>query len=71
MRQAILAVCADRFLPAQEIASILQRGRKRLQDEFLRPMCAEGVLTMLHPETPNHKQQAYRALALARSEEAR
>ncbi len=69
MRLAILAVCADRFLSAQQIASILQRSRKRLQDEFLRPMCAEGVLTMLHPEIPNHKQQAYRALAQVRSEE--
>lgn len=70
MRAAILAVCADQFLSAQQIAEILQRNKKRIQDEFLRPMCAEGVMTMRYPETPNHKLQAYRALEQARSEEA-
>jgi ATP-dependent DNA helicase RecG len=62
VRQAILALCAAEYLPAQRIAASLGRSQKRLQDEFLRPMCAEGALSMLYPDKPNHKHQAYRAL---------
>lgn len=60
MRQAIEAVCAEDYLTAQQIADLLGRSKKRLQDEFLGPMCALGLLTMRYPETPNHRQQAYR-----------
>lgn len=60
MRQAIQAICAEDFLTAQQIADRLGRSKKRLQDEFLGPMCSTGLLTMRYPETPNHKQQAYR-----------
>ncbi|MDY0012832.1 MAG: ATP-binding protein [Rhodocyclaceae bacterium] len=65
VRQAILAVCAEGFLPAEEIAARLGRSKKRVQDEFLGPMCAEHLLTMRYPETPNHKQQAYRTVVAA------
>jgi ATP-dependent DNA helicase RecG len=37
MRQAIHAVCAGEFLTAQQIAKILGRSKKRLQDQFLGP----------------------------------
>ena len=60
MRQAIQAVCAEDYLTAQQIADILGRSKKRLQDEFLGPMCSLGMLTMRYPDTPNHRQQAYR-----------
>ncbi len=60
-RNAILVVCKEQFLTAQQVASILRRSKKRLQHEFLGPMAATGALTMLFPETPNHKHQAYRA----------
>jgi len=60
MRQAIEAVCAEDYLTAQQIANLLGRSKKRLQDEFLGPMCAVGLLTMRFPDTPNHRQQAYR-----------
>ena len=60
MRQAIEAVCAEDYLTAQQIANVLGRSKKRLQDEFLGPMCALGLLIMRFPDTPNHKQQAYR-----------
>lgn len=70
MRQAIQAVCMEGFLTAQQIAVSLGRGKKRLQDEFLGPMCASGQLEMRYPETPNHKQQAYRTIASKRPAEA-
>lgn len=60
MRQAIQFICAAEFLTAQQIAEALGRSKKRLQDEFLGPMCASGLLSMRYPDTPNHKQQAYR-----------
>lgn len=61
MRQAIQVICAAEFLTAQQIAEALGRSKKRLQDEFLGPMCASGLLSMRYPDTPNHKQQAYRS----------
>lgn len=61
MRQAIQFICAAEFLTAQQIAEALGRSKKRLQDEFLGPMCASGLLSMRYPDTPNHKQQAYRS----------
>ena len=63
MRQAIQFICAAEFLTAQQIAEALGRSKKRLQDEFLGPMCASGLLSMRYPDTPNHKQQAYRGNA--------
>lgn len=67
-RAAILDVCAKNYLSAQEIAGLLNRGRKRLLAEFLRPMCDEGILIMRYPEAPNHKQQAYRAVSSSKRE---
>ncbi|MEY2633658.1 MAG: hypothetical protein RIR00_2312 [Pseudomonadota bacterium] len=62
MRQVIQRLCSWDYLTAQQMATWLGRSKKRLQDEFLRPMCAAGVLTMRYPKTPNHMQQAYRAI---------
>lgn len=70
MRQAIQALCASDFLTAQQIADWLGRSKKRLQDEFLGPMCAAGILVMRYPETPNHKQQAYRSASAVESQGA-
>jgi ATP-dependent DNA helicase RecG len=62
MRQAIQAVCAEDFLTAQQIALVLGRSKKRLQDQFLGPMCTSGQLELRYPATPNHRQQAYRTI---------
>lgn len=67
MQRAIEAVCEADYQTAQHIADLLGRSKKRLQDRFLGPMCEQGRLTMRYPETPNHKQQAYRT-TLAYSE---
>lgn len=61
MRETILHVCASAFLTAQQIASLLGRSKKRLQDEFLGPKCVAELRVMRYLETANHMQQAYRA----------
>ena len=61
VREAILTLCADDFHTVAEIADILNRKPVTIQQNYVTKMVAEGVLEPLHPHTPNHPAQAYRA----------
>ena len=59
MRQLILQLCAGRYLSVQELAALLHRDPKGLQERYLTPMCREGLLMMRYPDRPNRPDQAY------------
>jgi ATP-dependent DNA helicase RecG len=57
---AILALCAWRPLRAFEIATLIGRNTRHVQEAYLSSMIREGNLEYTHPENPAHRQQAYR-----------
>ena len=58
---AILALCADAFVPAQELAETLQRGVETLKNHYISKMIRDGRLKARYPDQPTHPHQAYRA----------
>lgn len=61
MRQTIRALCVHDFLTLQQLAVLLDRGSKGLQEDHLTPMSRSGELQLRFPDHPNHPQQGYRA----------
>ncbi len=59
MRELIRRLCRGRFLSVQEMARLLRRGPKSLQERYLTPMCREGLLALRYPGKPNRPDQAY------------
>ena len=60
IREAILRICADRYLTSAEIADVLQRNRDKLRDRYLTPLTAEGKLLLLYPSQRSHRKQGYK-----------
>ena len=58
---AILALCADEFLSAQDLANALRRGIDTLKNHYISKMIREGRLEARYPDQPTHPFQAYRA----------
>jgi hypothetical protein len=62
MRDAILKVCQERYLTAEQLSLILSRNVQGLRDRFISGLVKEGRLkTRYH--MPNHPHQAYITLA--------
>ena len=61
VRQAVLLVCCDQFVPLTELAAALNRSPQALRIHYLAEMVASGQLELRHPGKPNHPNQAYRA----------
>jgi ATP-dependent DNA helicase RecG len=64
MREVILHVCKENFLTASQLEVILNRAASTLRPKFLSPMVKENLLKLRYPETPNHPEQAYKAMTL-------
>jgi len=64
MQAAILALCAEDYLTLQQLAVLLNRGAKGLQEDHLAPLTRAGRLQLRFPDNPNHPQQAYRAASV-------
>lgn len=62
MRAVILALCANRWLSAAEIALLVNRDAEKLQSRFLTGMVRAGMLELRHPEVRNRPDQAYRSV---------
>jgi hypothetical protein len=58
--QAILALCRDRFLTAQEIAVLIKRSIARVSNHYLPRLLESGRLEPRHASR-HHPGQAYRA----------
>ncbi len=59
-RQTILALCQGRYLSVRQLAELLSRSGRTLQDSFLSPMLKEGLLELRYPDKPTRRDQAYR-----------
>ena len=63
LRDVILRLCALGFWGPAELAKALHLGNpEKLVERHLAPMCGEGSLVRLHPDKPQHPEQAYRTL---------
>ncbi|MFH1898246.1 MAG: ATP-binding protein [Candidatus Desantisbacteria bacterium] len=60
MRKIILRMCENNTLSLKEFCSVLNRGAKTLQDQYLTPMLGEGLLELKYPDIKNHPDQAYK-----------
>ena len=60
-RAIILRLCKGRYLNVEQLASLLKRNRRGLQERDLTSMVAEGLLQLRYPDTPNRPDQAYTA----------
>ena len=60
MEEIILKICDKRWVRKKEIAQVLKRYPRSLQQRYLRPMVERGSLQMLYPDIQNHPRQAYR-----------
>ena len=65
MRAAILAACQGRFLTIAELAALLGRSPRTVQQNYVRHLVAERALELRHPAQPNHPEQAYRTMGEA------
>lgn len=63
VRRVILEVCAQRYLTADQIATLLHRNVAGLRTRYLYPMTGDGLLRLRYPESPNRPDQAYIAVA--------
>ena len=59
VRAAILELCSNRYQGLNDLAAALDRKAETLRVQYVAPMVREGLLASLHPNTPNHPQQAY------------
>jgi hypothetical protein len=64
MRGFIRTLCNGRCPSAQELAALLRRDPRGLQDRYLTPMCGEGRLALHYPGKPNRPDQAYTSKGL-------
>lgn len=62
VRGAILSLCSGRYMSVADLASALGRSTKTVQQNYVKPLVAEGLLSPRHPDQPNHPAQAYRAV---------
>jgi ATP-dependent DNA helicase RecG len=65
LKEAILAICVQRYFSADELARITGRNSEYLQKGYLSALIAEGRLSYRYPDDPNHPQQAYGLPGLA------
>ena len=62
VQSAILRLCADSYLSVDEIADALNRNKTTVRNQHIGPLLDSNQLELLHPGSPTHPQQAYRAM---------
>ncbi len=60
VKYVINKLCRWRALQVTELAGILKRSRRHIQEKYLRPMIRKGDLQYTYPDNPAHPHQAYR-----------
>ncbi|AFZ67420.1 RNA-binding domain-containing protein [Deinococcus peraridilitoris] len=60
MEQAILRACSGRYLTLVELGRVLGRSPVTLGNQYIPRLVGTGRLTLLYPEAPRRKGQAYR-----------
>ena len=59
-RTIIRNLCQGHFLTADQVGALMDRGKDKLQKNFLADMVQNQVLELRYPEQPTHPDQAYR-----------
>jgi ATP-dependent DNA helicase RecG len=62
LTEVILELCSWKSLKSNELSGILGKTEKYLLRNYLSPLREAGKLEYIHPEMPNHPQQAYRTV---------
>ena len=62
VQDLVVALCAQRDWPVNELALVLRRNPEVVRQNYLRPLMRDGRLVMTRPEEPNDPGQAYRAV---------
>lgn len=62
IRELVVALCALRDWPVDELSVVLRRNPEVVRQNYLRPLMRDGRLTMTNPVEPNDPRQAYRTL---------
>ena len=60
---ALLFLCQDRYVTAQELAEMLQRGMETLKNHYISKLIRQGKLELRFPGQPTHPAQAYQTSA--------
>ena len=60
--EIVIELCAWKSLKSNELSGILGKSEKYLLRNFLTPLREAGRLQYIHPEMPNHPQQAYKTV---------
>jgi ATP-dependent DNA helicase RecG len=63
VRQVILDLCSEHYLPLRTLAELLTREPDSIRNHYVNPMIDEGLLQLKHPEQINHPQQAYKTVS--------
>lgn len=66
VQDLVVALCALRDWPVNELALVLRRNPEVVRQNYLRPLMRDGRLVMTRPEEPNAPSQAYRAKGAVR-----
>jgi ATP-dependent DNA helicase RecG len=59
-KRLLQRLCGGLYLTAEQLGTLMDRHKDRLQESFLAPMVAEGQLQLRFPDQPTHPDQAYR-----------
>lgn len=59
MEEAILNLCHDQFLTLEVLASLVDRQKESLRNEYLSKLVKQNRLKPAFPQTPTHPNQAY------------
>ena len=62
IKALILELCQLKPRSSSELESLLNRKRKYLLDQYLKPLVDEGLLEYTNPQNPNDPTQAYRSV---------
>jgi ATP-dependent DNA helicase RecG len=62
VQDLVVALCALRDWPVNELALVLRRNPEVVRQNYLRPLMRNKRLAMTRPEEPNDPGQAYRAV---------
>lgn len=65
VREVIRALCSWQALQPADIAKILGRNKRYIQEQYLRPLVRDGELEYTIPDRLVHPRQAYRAVQRA------
>ena len=58
-KKIIRNLCTGRYLTADQIGVLMDRGKDKLQKNFLATMVTEGEILLRYPDQPTHPDQAY------------